>query len=103
MGALKDRYVILKGKQGISEIDMSGMPTGNTPFDTSMDSVDELVDIETEYKRLYYENESLIRRARKYIGELPDRIGSILELHYINNLDVLRSGELLGDNGRYHN
>jgi len=96
MNRLKNRYAELKGGQGISGLDMSGMPSGNMPFDTSMDSVGETVDIEVEYRRLFYENESLIHRARKYIDELPDRIGIILELRYINNLDEQEVANCLG-------
>lgn len=71
-----------------SAVNMSGMPSGSGGEDSTMGDVDDAVDIEDEYRSLYYENELLIKEARRYIAQFPDpMLGMILELRYINGLD----------------
>lgn len=71
-----------------SAINMSGMPSGSGGEDNTMGDVDDAVDIEDEYRSLYYENELLIKEARRYIAQFPDPVlRMILELRYINGLD----------------
>lgn len=71
-----------------SAINMSGMPSGSGGEDNTMGDVDDAVDIEDEYRSLYYENELLIKEARRYIAQFPDpMLRMILELRYINGLD----------------
>ncbi len=71
-----------------SAINMSGMPSGSGGEDNTMGDVDDAVDIEDEYRSLYYENELLIKEARRYIAQLPDpMLRMILELRYINGMD----------------
>lgn len=71
-----------------SGINMSGMPSGSGGEDNTMGDVDDAVDIEDEYRSLYYENELLIKEARRYIAQFPDpMLRMILELRYINGLD----------------
>ena len=71
-----------------SAINTSGMPSGSGGEDNTMGDVDDAVDIEDEYRSLYYENELLIKEARRYIAQFPDpMLRMILELRYINGLD----------------
>ena len=71
-----------------SAINLSGMPSGSGGEDDTMGDVDDAVDIEDEYRSLYYENELLIKEARRYIAQLPDpMLRMILELRYINGMD----------------
>lgn len=71
-----------------STINMSGMPSGSGGEDNTMGDVDDAVDIEDEYRSLYYENELLIKEARRYIAQFPDpMLRMILELKYINGMD----------------
>lgn len=71
-----------------SAINMSGMPSGSGGEDNTMGDVDDAVDIEDEYRSLYYENELLIKEARRYIAQFPDpMLRMILELKYINGMD----------------
>lgn len=71
-----------------SAVNMSGMPSGSGGEDNTMGDVDDAVDIEDEYRSLYYENELLIKEARRYIAQFPDpMLRMILELRYINGLD----------------
>ena len=71
-----------------SAINISGMPSGSGGEDNTMGDVDDAVDIEDEYRSLYYENELLIKEARRYIAQLPDpMLRMILELRYINGMD----------------
>lgn len=71
-----------------SAINMSGMPSGSGGEDNTMGDIDDAVDIEDEYRSLYYENELLIKEARRYIAQFPDPVlRMILELRYINGLD----------------
>lgn len=67
---------------------MTGMPSGSSGVDSTMSDIEELADIEAEYRKLYYENELLIKEARRYIAQFPDAtLGMILELIYINGMD----------------
>lgn len=71
-----------------SAINMSGMPSGSGGEDNTMGDVEDAVDIENEYRSLFYENELLIKEARRYIAQFPDPVlRMILELRYINGLD----------------
>ena len=71
-----------------SAVNMSGMPSGSGGEDNTMGNVDDAVDIEDEYRSLYYENELLIKEARRYIAQFPDPVSRIIsELRYINGLD----------------
>lgn len=71
-----------------SAINMSSMPSGSGGEDNTMGDVNDAVDIEDEYRSLYYENELLIKEARRYIAQFPDpMLRMILELRYINGLD----------------
>lgn len=71
-----------------SAINMSGMLSGSGGEDNTMGDIDDAVDIEDEYRSLYYENELLIKEARRYIAQFPDpMLRMILELKYINGMD----------------
>ena len=88
MERLAELYKAHKYAAMSSEINMSGMPSGKGGIDDSMSDIDDSVDIETEYRALYFENELLIKEARKYINQLPDNIlRMVMELKYINGMD----------------
>ena len=55
-----------------------------------MVDIEDKVDIEMEYRQLYWENERLIRKARKYISQFPDQtLRMVLTSRYINGLDII--------------
>ena len=88
MERLAELYKAHKYAAMSSEINMSGMPSGKGGIDDRMSDIDDSVDIETEYRALYFENELLIKEARKYINQLPDNIlRMVMELKYINGMD----------------
>lgn len=88
MQYLADKYKEKRYHAMSSAINMSGMPSGSGGEDNTMGDVDDAVDIEDEYRSLYYENELLIKEARRYIAQFPDpMLRMILELRYINGLD----------------
>lgn len=88
MEYLADKYKEKRYHAMSAEINMSGMPSGSGGEDNTMGDIDEAVDIETEYRALFYENEPLIKEARRYIAQFPDPIlRMILELKYINGMD----------------
>ena len=88
MQYLADKYREKRYHAMSSEINMSGMPSGGGGEDNTMGDIDDAVDIEDEYRSLFYENELLIKEARRYIAQLPDPIlRMILELKYINGLE----------------
>lgn len=88
MKYLTDKYREKRYHAMSAEINMSGMPSGSGGEDNTMGDVDDAVDIEDEYRSLYYENELLIKEARRYIAQFPDpMLRMILELKYINGLD----------------
>lgn len=85
---LADKYKEKRYHAMSSELNMSGMPSGNGGEDNTMSDVDDAVDIEAEYRALFYENELLIKEARRYIAQFPDStLRMILELKYINGMD----------------
>lgn len=85
---LADKYKEKRYHAMSSELNMSGMPSGNGGEDNTMSDVDDAVDIEAEYRTLFYENELLIKEARRYIAQFPDStLRMILELKYINGMD----------------
>ena len=88
MKYLTDKYREKRYHAMSAEINMSGMPSGSGGKDNTMGDIDEAVDIENEYRTLFYENELLIKEARRYIAQFPDPIlQMILELKYINGMD----------------
>ena len=88
MQYLADKYKEKRYHAMSSAINMSSMPSGGGGEDNTMSDIDEAVDIEAEYRALFYENELLIKEARRYIAQFPDSIlRMILELRYINGLD----------------
>ena len=88
MKYLTDKYREKRYHAMSAEINMSGMPSGSGGKDDTMGDIDEAVDIENEYRALFYENELLIKEARRYIAQFPDPIlQMILELKYINGMD----------------
>lgn len=88
MKYLADKYREKRYHAMSSELNMSGMPSGSGGKDNTMGDIDEAVDIENEYRALFYENELLIKEARRYIAQFPDPIlQMILELKYINGMD----------------
>ena len=88
MKYLADKYREKRYHAMSSAINMTGMPSGSGGEDNTMGDVDDAVDIEDEYRSLYYENELLIKEARRYIAQFPDlMLQMILELRYINGLD----------------
>ena len=88
MQYLAEKYREKRYRAMSSAINMSGMPSGSGGEDNTMGDVDDAVDIEDEYRSLYYENELLIKEARRYIAQFPDPVlRMILELRYINGLD----------------
>ena len=88
MQYLAEKYREKRYRAMSSAINMSGMPSGSGGEDNAMGDVDDAVDIEDEYRSLYYENELLIKEARRYIAQFPDPVlRMILELRYINGLD----------------
>ena len=88
MQYLAEKYKEKRYHAMSSALNMSGMPSGSGGEDNAMGDVDDAVDIEDEYRSLYYENELLIKEARRYIAQLPDpMLRMILELRYINGMD----------------
>lgn len=88
MQYLAEKYREKRYHAMTSAINMSGMPSGSGGEDNTMGDIDDAVDIEDEYRSLYYENELLIKEARRYIAQFPDpMLRMILELRYINGLD----------------
>lgn len=88
MQYLAEKYREKRYRAMPSALNMSGMPSGSGGEDNTMGDVDDAVDIEDEYRSLYYENELLIKEARRYIAQFPDpMLRMILELRYINGLD----------------
>lgn len=88
MQYLAEKYREKRYRAMSSAINMSGMPSGSGGEDNTMGDIDEAVDIETEYRVLFYENEPLIKEAKRYIAQFPDPIlRMILELKYINGMD----------------
>ena len=55
-----------------------------------MSDVEEKVDIEIRYRQLYWENQKLIKKARKYISQFPDEtLRQVLTDRYINGMDII--------------
>lgn len=88
MQYLAEKYREKRYRAMSSEINMSGMPSGTGGEDNTMGDIDDAVDIENEYRALFYENEFLIKEARRYIAQFPDpALRMVLELRYINGMD----------------
>ena len=97
MAQLKEKYRELKYDNGIGSRTQDGMPHGQSTFNTSMNSVEEMYDVELEYKELYYKNMKLIQHARSYIETIPDWvIRLILTLKYINALPEYEVAAAIG-------
>ena len=89
MERIANKYRELSEGIGIPEMQSDGMPHGNSK-QSGMPAIEKMIDLEIEYKALYAENELLIRKARKYIDEIPDqKIRTVLTLTYINNMDEI--------------
>lgn len=90
LARIQAKYENICGRVGISPMQTDGMPHGSGGKTTGMEDIEGKIDIEIEYKKLYHENEKLIRKARKYIDQFPDEIlRRILVALYINNLDIV--------------
>ena len=97
MAQLKEKYRELKYDNGIGSRTQDGMPHAQSTSNTSMNSVEEMYDVELEYKELYYKNMKLIQRARSYIEAIPDWvIRLILTLKYINALPEYEVAAAIG-------
>lgn len=87
LASLQAEYDRIVGGSLILGKEISGMPYVGRVFDTSMSKTEERVDIEMQYKELYYRNQLLIKKARDYIAQLPDMtLRMILTLKYINGM-----------------
>lgn len=90
MGRLQSDYETICSSFGIPPMQSDGMPHGSGGKSTGMTNIEDKVDIEMEYRRIYRENHKLIVRARKYINQFPDEIlRRILTAKYINALDIV--------------
>ena len=97
MAQLKEKYRELKYDNGIGSRTQDVMPHAQSTFNTSMNSVEEMYDVELEYKELYYKNMKLIQHARSYIETIPDWvIRLILTLEYINALPEYEVAAAIG-------
>lgn len=84
---LKGKYSALKYKSLVKGQEITGMPHTPGVKDDVGDYAVSLADLRNEIARLELENDMLIKRARRFIAEIPDyTIQAILELKYINNL-----------------
>lgn len=94
---LSNRYRELKYDFGVNSKEISDMPTAGRVFDTSMSHREEACDVEIEYRDLYYENEILIREARRYIEQFPNmQLRAVLTLHFINGMPMYDVAPALG-------
>lgn len=90
MAKLQRKYRELCDSVGISPVQSDGMPRGSGGKKQGMADIEEKVDIEMEYRKLYWENEKLIAKARTYISQFPDqKLRMVLTARYINGLDIL--------------
>lgn len=94
---MSEKYKLLKYDLGLDGKEINDMPKQSNPFNTSMHTVDEAYEMETEYKNLYYENTLLINKIRAEINELPDVVlRMILSLKYINGLKTYEIAPSVG-------
>lgn len=94
---MSEKYKLLKYDLGLDGKEINDMPKQRNPFNTSMHTVDEAYEMETEYKHLYYENTLLINKIRAEINELPDLVlRMILNLKYINGLKTYEIAPTVG-------
>ena len=90
MERLQVEYENICESVGISPIRYDGMTHGSGGKNTGMPDIEDKIDIEMEYRRIFRENQKLISRARKYIEQFPDEIlRRILTAKYINALDIV--------------
>lgn len=86
MERLEGRYEEIRGKS-IGSKEISGMPSAMSGGNKEMDKIDELCDIEAEYKEIYLKNKELIRRGISYIKKMPDRmLQDVLKMRYIRGM-----------------
>ena len=84
---LKEKYASLKYKSQAKGQVLTGMPHVSGTSDPVCDYVSELTGIREEIMYLELETDLLIKRARRFIAEIPDTtLQMIIELKYINNL-----------------
>lgn len=94
---MSEKYKLLKYDLGLDGKEINDMPKQSNPFNTSMHTVDEAYEMETEYKNLYYENMLLINKIRAEINELPDLVlRMVLSLKYINGLKTYEIAPAVG-------
>lgn len=90
MARLQAEYENICESVGISPIRYDGMTHGSGGKSTGMPDIEDKIDIEMEYRRIFRENHKLITRARKYIAQFPDEIlRKILTGKYIDDLDIV--------------
>ena len=90
MARLQEEYNDICSSIGCSGKKSDGMPHGSGGKSTGMPDIEDKIDIEMEYRRIYRENQKLIARAIKYIMQFPDEIlRRILTAKYINTLDIV--------------
>lgn len=90
MDRLQEEYNDICSSIGCSGKKSDGMPHGSGRKSTGMPDIEDKIDIEMEYRRIYRENQKLISQARKYIDQFPDEIiRRILTAKYINALDIV--------------
>ena len=90
MVRLKNDYENICGSFGISPVQSDGMPHATGDKSNCMSDVEEKVDIEIRYRQLYWENQKLIKKARKYISQFPDEtLRQVLTDRYINGMDII--------------
>lgn len=90
LASLQAKYEDICGTVGITAVQSDGMPHGFGGKSLGMVDIEDKVDIEMEYRQLYWENERLIRKARKYISQFPDQtLRMVLTSRYINGLDII--------------
>lgn len=90
LASLQAKYEDICGSVGITAVQSDGMPHSFGGKSLGMVDIEDKVDIENEYRILYWKNEKLIRKARKYISQFPDPIlRMVLTSRYINGLDII--------------
>ena len=84
---LKGKYSSLKYKSLTKGQVLTGMPHVPGIKDTIGNYVSELEELKDDIALLEMENNLLVKKARRFITEIPDYIiQAIIELKYINNL-----------------
>lgn len=97
MACLQAEYRNICESIGISPVLYDGMPRGSGGISSGMPDIEEKIDIEMEYRRIYEENNKLISKARNYIGQFPDEIiRRILIAKYINEQSIFEIADDVG-------